>query len=135
MFEHNIIATKCSVCGEGKMCFCPESTFVAYADPQAFSLEDVEKMVDGVMNEYLVYKCTSCGVIERYTFKDIEKAIRKEISKRVVELAVKKEIAASLSSKNKVLVYCGRCNGFDGKGSCLIKTYKSCKLKRLPDEL
>lgn len=132
MFENIIKGMKCSFCGKGGMQFHVESTFKAYSDPEFFSLEDIEKMINGVMNEYLVYKCTNCGSTEKYTFRDIEKLVRKDISQRVVNLAAKKEIMASLSSKNKVLVYCGKCGGMDGKGSCLVRTYRTCKLKKLP---
>ena len=135
MFENTIKGMKCGFCGKGGMQYHVESTLQDYSDPDSFSLEDIEKMVDGVLNEYLVYKCTNCGATEKYTFKDIEKMVRKEMSQRIIGLAAKKEIITSLLSKNKVLVHCGKCNGLDGKGSCLVKTYKNCKLKRLPNEL
>lgn len=133
MIESVINGIRCGVCNKGKMYCCLETTFRDYSSPESFSLEDIDRITDGIINEYLVYKCVECGAIEKYTFKDIEKMIREYISGRVIDMMARDEIIGSLASKNKVYIYCGKCKGLDGKGSCLIKTYKKCKLKKFPD--
>jgi len=126
----------CVFCGEGKMVYNRGLSFEDYSLPDSFVLEDIDSIVDGIINEYLVYECYMCGSIEKLTYKEIEKIERRNISQMVMNSAAKGEImAALLSRKPKVLIYCGKCGGIDGKGTCLLKTYSDCKLKRLPNEL
>jgi hypothetical protein len=137
MFTGPIRETKCSFCGKGALRYEPKETFLAYSMPESFVLDEVDELLDGIIGQYIVYKCDECGAIERYTLKDIEKMIRKEISRRVINAKARAEIIETkkLLSKRRIMVYCGRCNGFDGKGSCLLETFKNCKLKRIPNEL
>lgn len=124
---------KCEFCKEGTMQYSQKLTFEDYSLPESFILDDVDKIVDGIINEYLVYVCRKCGSVEKYTHKELEKLERKRISKTVMTLAAKGEIDKAITSRrDRVLVYCNKCGGLDGKGSCLLQTYKNCKLKKLP---
>lgn len=137
MFESIIKSLKCSFCGKEGVKFNPQSTFEAYSEPDTFVLDDVDKIVDGVISEWLVYECLSCKSVEKITWQELEKIVRHEISKRVIHLAATGEMMKSGAGRSggKVFVYCGACRGFDGKGSCLLKIYKECKIKRIPNEL
>lgn len=111
-------------------------TFLDYSLPETFVLDDVDKIVDGIMCQYLIYRCNKCKSIEKFTYKEIERRERKRMSMLVMNSAARGEIEkALLRSGNRVLMYCGKCNGLDGKGACLVETYRNCKLKRLPNEL
>ena len=55
MFENTIKGMKCGFCGEGGMQYHVESTLQAYSDPESFSLEDVEKMVDVLIASDMVF--------------------------------------------------------------------------------
>lgn len=134
MFKDIFRELKCNFCGKKGLRYNPQATFESYSDPESFVLDDVDKLVDGIIAEYLEYECINCGATTRYMIGDIEKIIRKRISERVIYLAAKSEIVKSgaLASKEKIFIYCGKCNGGDSKGSCLLQTYKKCKIKRFP---
>ena len=134
MFGGIIKYLECETCGKQFLHFDPQATTEDYARPDVFTLDNVDKIVDGMIAEYLVYKCSGCGAKGRYTFKDIEKIVRKKLSKQLLTAIAKKEMAAQIgASKVKVFIYCGKCTGLDGKGSCLVSIYNKCKLKRMPN--
>jgi len=113
--------------------FDPSETLSSYFVPETFIMSEIEEVIDKTINEYLVFKCRNCGNVIKYTYKDIEKKIREIIYNNVINLISIKELRNSdLNIIKKVFIYCGKCHGFDGKGSCPIKIYEDCKLKRLP---
>jgi len=118
------------------MSYNQKETYDSYSIPDTFVIGDIDKIVDGMIAEYLVYKCNKCGAIEKYTFKDIEIAERKKLSKFVIDVISRGELRKSAVLKPglpRVLIYCGKCAGLDGKGSCLREDYEKCELKRLPN--
>lgn len=129
----NLKDIPCKFCKEGTMHYSQQMTYNTYSLPDTFVLDDIDKIVDGIIAEYLVYVCRECGSIEKFTYKELEKLERKRISKVVIDSAARGEIikVASLR-KSKVLIYCGKCGGLSGKGDCLLEVYKKCELKKLP---
>ena len=128
--------TDCSFCKKGRMHYDQNHTFLDYSLPETFVLDDIDRVVDGIISQYLVYRCNKCGSVEKFTYKEIERRERKRMSTLVIKSAARGEIeTALLRPGDKALVYCGKCNGLDGKGACLAETYRNCKLKRLPNEL
>lgn len=127
----------CDFCEEGRIYYDPEETFRSYFVPETFALKDIKDLIDKSINEYLVFKCPMCGQIKKYTFKDIEKKVRENMYKRIIHMVSVKELRNSkhLNSIDKTRIYCGKCEGFDGKGSCPIKIYEECRIKRFPREL
>jgi len=134
MFNGLIKYLECETCGERFMHFDIESTLDDYSHPDVFTLDNVDNIIDGIIAEYLVYVCSKCGAKGKYTIKEIEKRVRKELSKQLLTAMAKQEMASHNfhSKKAKVLIYCGKCTGLDGKGSCLVPIYNKCKLKRIP---
>ena len=137
MFKGALKELECKFCGKKGLIYNPKTTFDSYSDPSSFVLDDIDKIVDGIIAAYLEYECVNCGAATRYLIKDIEKMVRKEMSQRVIGEMARSELAQSgaLVSKEKIFIYCGKCNGFDGQGSCLVRAYKKCKIKRFPNEL
>lgn len=137
MLNKTLFEIKCNFCKEGTMHYNQKFTFDAYSIPENFVLEDIDKIVDGIIGEYLVYVCNKCGSVEKFTYKELEKIERRRISQIVINSVARGEIAKSgaLIRKNKILIFCGKCNGVDGKGSCLLEIYEKCELKRFPNEL
>lgn len=131
---HNtLMQTTCKFCKNGVMRYNPSLSFHDYSLPDSFVLDDVDKIIDGIINEYLVYECDKCGSIEKLTYKEIERLERKRISQLVMNSIAKGEMRKILSTRQpRVLIYCNKCGGLDSKGSCLLKTYRNCKLKKLP---
>ncbi len=137
MLEFILAGLKCDFCEKGNLTYSPSKTFDAYFIPETFALLEIDEIIDKHLNEYLVFECRVCNSNVRYTFKDVEKKIRNDLYKKVIEMAATKEFkdANAINFANKTLIYCGKCNGIDGKGSCFIKIFEDCKLKRLPSEL
>jgi hypothetical protein len=126
---------KCASCDIGALEYSSKDTFEAYSEKELFVLDDIETLIGGLIANFLIFKCGNCGTEYRYTYKDIDKIVRKDISNRVMTMYATGEIiGATTPSKelDRVFVYCGKCNGYDGKGSCLLKIFDECKLKRLP---
>ena len=128
---------KCPNCETGNLYYDARESYKSFSFPESFTLNEIEGFVDGIVNGYLVYTCPDCGVGIRQTYKEIEKSIREELSQKVMTMMAKGEILGAMVSPefNRVLVHCGKCNGSDGNGSCLIEVYKKCELKRLPNGL
>lgn len=126
---------KCGVCETGSLSYDSRETFQAYTDKELFVLDDIETLTDGLIANFLVFRCVDCGTNYRYTYKDIDELVRRDISNRVMDMYAKGElVGATTQSKEleRVFVYCGKCNGYDGNGSCLLKIFEECKLKKLP---
>jgi hypothetical protein len=127
---------RCSFCNESLLYFEPSETLNFYFVPETFVLSEIKDIIDKSINEYLVFKCRGCGAIIKYTFRDLEKRIRELLYENIINMISIKELRDSnLNTVKKIFVYCGKCPGFDGKGSCPVETYNKCELKRLPSEL
>lgn len=137
MLQFMLDGLRCDFCEKGKLTYNPSKTFDAYFIPETFALSEISEIIDKSINEYLVFECRICDSNVRYTFKDIEKKIRDDLYEKVIDMVATKEFRdiGAINFANKTLIYCGKCNGIDGKGSCFIKIFEDCKLKELPSEL
>lgn len=136
MFNEISNSLKCSFCEEGNLYYNQRLTFIDYTSPTSFTLDDIDDIVDGIINQYLVYECDNCGSYSRFTMRDLEKKIRKHMSAIAMTLISNGTVSMySHSVDDKVMIYCGKCNGMDGNGACSANIYKECKLKRLPSGL
>ena len=106
----------------------------AWQHPDIFKLEDVEKLKDGIISDILVMICNQCGSEARYTLKEIEKEFRKQLSGRILTMMSRGDIPdpGTLKKTNRIYFYCGKCTGYDGKGSCPKYVYDNCVIKRMP---
>jgi len=99
-----------------------------------FVLEDLPNIKDGVLSEVLSFKCNVCESEFRYTYKEVEKKIRKELAKRYISTLIGQgaKNTNTTTYRDRVMIYCGKCTGFDGKGACPVFIFEDCKIKRLP---
>ncbi len=109
-------------------------TFEAWQQPEVFRLDDLGKLKDNIISDILVMTCNQCDVQIRYTLKEIEKEFRRNLSNRLFTMLGRQDIPdpGSLRHTDRLFYYCGKCNGYDGKGSCPKYIYDNCELKRLP---
>lgn len=131
MIGNFLNSIKCTICLGGDLIYDPAETFEEFNNK--FDLDDVDKLEDSIIEQYLVFRCMECNSKQRLNMRTIEKMVRKEISKKVITLRAKKELDKSINMKPSYLIYCGVCPGFDSKGSCPEKVYTECELKRFPN--
>ena len=96
--------------------------------------KDLERYVDNELSKLLVFRCANCGNIVNYTIKSLLEARRQQVKDYVLEqlLAYRSFILRSDISKGYALIYCGKCSGQDGKGSCRVEFYNECNIKEMP---
>ena len=133
---------ECDFCNKKALVYDDIETFKAYTMPESLMLFNVDKkiideIIDKSITKYLVFKCNVCKATVKYTFKDIEKKLREAVYAKVVTMIAVRGLQEldAINFIDKTRIYCGKCNGFDGRGACPIKIFNECKLKELPNEL
>ena len=134
MFTNMIKKLPCPYCEDGDLVYNQPETFEAWQHPTVFRLDDIDKLKEDLISDILVFMCLKCGARERYTFKEVEKKFRHRLSKILLTRIARNDLPdpGAMRGVERTLIYCGKCGGFDGKGSCTISIYDNCKLKRLP---
>lgn len=129
-----MITFTCDVCGKGLAQFSEALTYSSYKSPGVFVLEDLPNILDGVLSDLLVFKCNECESEFRLTYKEAFKKLRRELAKRYIShcIGANAKNANITTYKDRVMIYCGKCSGFDGKGACPVFIYDTCNIKRLP---
>lgn len=134
MMQFMLDGLKCDFCEKGNLIYSPSKTLDAYFIPESFALSEIDKIIDKHFNEYLVFECRICGSSVRYIFKEIEKKIRDDLYKKIIEIVAVQGFKDNnvIGFADKTLIYCNKCKGINGKGGCFVKVFEDCKLKKLP---
>jgi hypothetical protein len=134
MFSQLIRTLPCEECEKGEIYYDHAATSAAWLKPEIFTLDEVDKIVDATISEVLIFTCIECGVQVRYTLKEVEKKFRKKLSGRLLTMLAMGNLPnlMALHPANRIMIYCGKCRGYDGKGSCPFTVYNNCEVKRLP---
>jgi len=134
MFSQMIRTLPCTECAKGELYYDAAATSEAWLNPEVFTLEDVDRLVDATISDILVFICIDCGVQVRYTLKEVEKKFRKKLSARLLTMIAMGNLPniMALDSSRRIMIYCGKCSGYDGKGSCPLAVYNDCDVKRFP---
>jgi hypothetical protein len=122
----------CEVCGH-ELVYNPKTTFEAYHEELENVIGNVELKVEEVIGELLIYECPKCECIYKYTYKEIERLIRGKITKQVLLSIARGQMKNMTGIMDGILIYCGKCFGFDGNGSCTKKMYDKCEVKKFPN--
>lgn len=124
---------KCDYCNSTFIYCDPLETFNSYIS-DGNDLIDIKNTLNKNSSDYIVCRCKSCGALMKYTFKEMEKNVRENICEVMVRMISHEQFKniSSVEHTKKVFVYCGKCNGWDGKGSCPIEIFEKCDLKRMP---
>jgi len=128
----------CPICEKGILSYSPKKTMESYLDSSVFVLDDIENIKDAIISDFITFECVECEAEVRYTYRSIDKIVRKTLSKLIIDNYTKEAIYGGnipFDKIDRVFVYCGKCSGFDGNGSCLLSSFEKCKLKRLPNGL
>ena len=95
--------------------------------------DNVENIIESIINNTLIYKCSGCGQLYKYTYKEVEKEVREYIKKDLPLFVMREDMLSDLFEiKHSFFIYCGKCPGFDGSGCCPKELIKSCPVKRFP---
>lgn len=131
MIDNLIDKIDCEICG-GELELSTSETIDDYSISLIANASNVFDKVEELIGKYLVYKCVICHAKYKYTYKDLEKALRKSLTQKMLMLVVRGEIVNSEAIRDKFFFYCGKCNGYDGNGSCPKTVYNNCEIKRFP---
>lgn len=126
-------ALKCEICGL-PLEFDIDGTVDDYVKIKAVTHHSINEKIEDILEKYIVYRCTACGQPYKVTFKEIEFKVRKELTKRCYQILSRGAVESANFDSLGYFVYCGKCNGFDGCGSCPKNIYDSCKIKRFPSD-
>lgn len=121
----------CEICG-GKIELSELSTIDEYAIMITVNSSNIFSKIDEIIGRYLVYECVSCSAKYKYTYKDLEKVLRKNITQKMLIILARGGMLKNNAITDKLFFYCGKCNGFDGLGSCPKVVYNNCEIKRFP---
>ena len=126
---------KCEVCEEGILYLNTFDSIESLSPEELLNEDQMKLFIDRYMDSYLVYTCNMCGTSFRYTDKEILKRHRQIVLEYIISQAVPNMVEMELSNRlTKVLKYCGKCPGQDGKGSCSMEVYSKCEIKEFPVE-
>ncbi len=131
MLNNLIDKIECEICGS-ILELSKTTTMEEYAIAITANSINIFDKVEEIICKYLVYKCTSCLTTYKYTYKDLERVLRKNITQKMLFLVAKGNLLNNSSITDKFFIYCGKCNGFDGIGSCSKTVYNNCNIKRFP---
>jgi hypothetical protein len=122
---------ECDICG-GTLKFSATSTIDDYTTAITANTTNFFDKVEEIIGKYLVYECHDCKAKYKYTYKDLEKALRKDLTQRMLMLLVKDVVTNSNAFQDKFFFYCGKCTGYTGTGCCPKTVYNNCEIKRFP---
>ena len=131
MLEGLIGVKNCEICG-GALKLDSEATVLDYDSVIDTTLGNVFEKIEDIIGKYLVYSCVSCGYSYKYTYKELEKNLRKYLTEKFLLLSARGDIVQNPSLTDKYFIYCGKCNGYDGQGSCTKTIFGKCEIKRFP---
>lgn len=131
MLKKYVDVLKCEVCGS-YLYFDGDSTVDDYVIYMSMTPKNIHGKVEELINDYLIYTCESCGRTHKYTSKQVEFMLRRALTQRALTLLIKDLIDLDKISFDRYLIYCGKCQGFDGKGCCPKSIFDSCPIKRFP---
>ena len=122
----------CDKCGSELM-IDHQATFDEYMKDADYLIDDIEKIAESSLQQYLIYKCGLCGESYKFKYEDWEKRYRKAIAEEVMETRkhdLFKSFNLSTISADNGMSYCGQCSGYDGDGYCLNDIIKQCTIRK-----
>lgn len=112
-----------------------EKTLDTYSRELGYKVLHGGEIDVSTLQDYLVYRCTSCGKIEKMTIKEVEFQLRRSIAKMaldkraVVNFMLLPDEARNFDSE---MFYCGKCAGVvnetERDGYCLKNIAKYCRI-------
>ena len=123
----------CPECNQGQLFFDYHNTYEDYFKTSNYITDSKGDLLEETIQLYLVYLCEKCKKKLRLTFEEVEKMFRKKIAqdvsrvKNLMYIKENRELEDLRSSS--VMIFCGECEGFDGKGNCPDRFFNRCALR------
>lgn len=126
-----MLGIDCDVCN-GLAIFDEVATRMAYTEDANYMIDEVGKIIEETLQQYLIYTCMNCNTQYNLTYKEWELRTRERLAKEVME-ARKFNIFKGVVDPSKVdpdngLEWCGKCSGVDNEGNCYSDIIKVCTI-------
>jgi len=125
---------KCEVCNSDQMQLDNITQLENIPFDEISGYKEVERYVDNELSQLMVFRCMLCNNVVNYTIKDLLDIRRRQVKDYILEqlVAYRSFSFHADATAAYVLIYCGRCHGQDGKGSCRVDFYNQCDIKEIP---
>jgi len=122
----------CVKCG-GLLIVDEASTTNLYNKKMFYEFEDVNKLVESMIDQRIVFTCRMCKSEELLTYEDWMNRFRKHTTEKILQI---RTIHLLTLHKNNIdetsgVSYCGGCLGYGGDGWCLNCIIEKCGLGKL----
>lgn len=131
MIDKFVDVLVCEICG-GSLYLDADTTVDEYTIFLASTPRNLSDSIDKIMMDFSVYVCATCGHIHKYTTKEVERFLRKKLTERALLILARGFVTPENILQSKFIIYCGKCQGSDGKGSCPRSIFDKCEIKRFP---
>ena len=92
--------------------------------------DSADQIVDTALSTYLIYRCSRCSSIFKYTWPELEFKLRESVYKDVKRYrkiyVFKNVINPGSINPDNGLIFCGICDGVDNIGNCYKDITKIC---------
>ena len=109
-------------------------TIEEYMKDMDYFVDETGKLQEASIQQYMFYKCSGCGELYKFTYKDWERRMRLRIAQETMDLRKQKMFAEDINpytvDPDNGLDYCGQCDGYDGEGNCLVDIIRQCTIRK-----
>lgn len=111
-----------------------EKTLQTYSRELGYTVVTGGEIDLSTLQDYMVYRCSHCKVLKKYTLKDVEFQFRRSIAKEALRTRMIYNMRAlpdEARNYDSEMFYCGKCVGIDPEeqnGYCLKSVAKHCRI-------
>jgi hypothetical protein len=128
-----MLIVACPKCLKGKLVFDPSATYNDYYKTENYVVDKHGELVEETVQNYLVYSCDRCESEFKYTHQELDEMIRKQMAQKVIRMKnlryIKENVEPADLKNSNIIIFCGECDGFDGKGNCPDRFFNRCEIR------
>lgn len=122
---------ECDKCREGYLCIDRNLTLEDYKNNIDFEIAYEGTLKINKIPIYMYYVCNRCNSLYKLTPVEVEDKIRDfmaNIALKMKRAYIMEQINFKEVDPDNGIEFCGKCVGYDGKGTCLKDIIKQCPL-------